>query len=815
MRKTFLLWLVLTFAGSASILAQTGAAATKNAAGHHYAVTLLSSFEPIPDALLPTDLKGHRVYRTQSEVFGKTIYFVRLGFFTTPDEATTVRDGLAARYPGAFMTEVTAEEFSTASPRQAWDKTPAAQQTPQPAPSREEFYIVTLASSRLQAPAPAAVLPEELKHKRLYLRDTEQNGTTLHSLQLGFFVTAAEAEAAARLLISTYPEVKVHTASRREQEESARTLVALPGVNIAVIPEPVKAALPVTAVSGTVESQASVLIEQGRAALTRGDNTAAIQNLSKLLRLPPNSHSQDAQELVGLAHERQNEIAAAKQEYNLYLRLYPEGPGADRIRQRLAVLESPATPAPLKKPERRETSVASTHGSLSQYYYYGQSSIDSATTVLGPATNTSFSSTDQSALYNNLDLRGRYNSGNWDNRVVVRDTYVASFQDNVDSYNRLYSAYYEATNKVDEYSGRFGRQPGTSGGVLGRFDGATLGYNILPKWRVNVVAGIPVEFYPVNYSKQFWGTSLDIGLFANHWNGSLYYIQQTVDGIADRQAIGTELRYFDPKGSALLYVDYDTLFGELNIATFQSTWLSSPSTTWNALLDHRLAPTLMTSNALFGAPSGSTIQSLLTTMTEAQLRDQAIANTPTFDTYMLGVSHNLNTTWQVGGDVKRFNLSAPPSSPTITTILGAGATMAYTLQTIANGLFRQRDLSVLSLSHLDGETYTGESLAITHRMLFQDRWTLDLALSYYLQQGSPLQSIVGIDTHSIQTDSNRITPMVRIGYRWRKNMTFETEFGIEKSTNHVEDTNITAGGTAVTDQDTSHQFFMLGYRWDF
>ena len=830
MRKTLLLLLLLTFARSESIMAQPGEAAAKDSGEHHYAVTLLSSFEPIPDALMPAGFKEHRVYRTQSEVFGKTLYFVRLGFFATPAQATAMRDQLHASYPGAFMTEVTADEFSIASPRRARAETPAAAPVAPPAPAREEFYVVTLASSRTLAPAPVAVLPGELKGKRLYLRDTLQNGITLHSLQLGFFATAAEAQAAVRLLVSTYPEATVRPASAREQDESPRTLVAMPSVSIAVVPPPEKATLPVMAVTGTAESQASDLLEQSRAALTRGDNAAAIQLLNRLLRLPPNAHSQDAQELIGLAHERQKEIAVAKQEYRLYLRLYPEGPGADRVLQRLAALDAPPTPAPLKK-ERRETSAASIYGSLSQYYYYGQSQTDSSTTVLGPATDSIFSGTDQSALYSNLDLHARYTSGSWDNRVVIRDTYTASFLDNTESSSRLYSAYYEAANKVDEYSGRFGRQPGTSGGVVGRFDGASVGYNVLPKWRVNVAAGTPVEFYPVSYIKQFWGTSLDFGLFLDHWNGNVYYIQQTADGIPDRQAIGTELRYFDPKGSALLYIDYDTLFGELNIATFQSTWLSSPTTTWNMQLDHRLAPTLMTSNALFNTsslafpglpippPTAAQAASLsywLQFNSEEQLRQAAIANSPTFDTYMLGVSHNLNATWQVGGDVRRFNLSAPPSSPTISTVLGTGATTMYTLQTIANGFFRKRDLSVLSLSYLEGATYQGESLAITHRMLFQESWTLDLALSYYLQQGVPLQSIVGTDTHSILTDNTRISPMVRLGYRWGKNLSLEAEFGLEKGTSHVEDTNITAGPpSVVTNQDTSRQYFTLGYRWNF
>lgn len=810
MRQTFLLWLLLTFAWSESALAQTGTVAAE----HHYAVTLLSSFEPIPDALLPTDLRGSRVYRTQSVIFGKTIYFIRLGFFNTPAEATAMRDELKARYPGAYMTEVTPEEYKSAAPGQANTLAPAARQAPPAAPASEVTYVVTLATSRTRAPTPSATLPAELTGKRMYLYDTTQNGTTTHNLQLGFFATAAEAEASVRLLIAVYPEARVHSASGQERDESGRTVVALPGTSSAVTPPPASAPLTEKTVDASVDSQAADLMEKSRAALTRGDNTSATQFLNKLLRLPPNAHTQDAQELIGLAQERQGNKTAALQEYKLYLRLYPEGLGSDRVRQRLLALEAAPARVPLKKPERSEAPVASVRGSLSQYYYYGQSQTNSTTTVLGPTTD-SVSGVDQSALYTNLDLRGRYTNGDWDNRVAISDNYYKSFQDNTEDTNRLYSAYYETSNKVYEISGRFGRQPGTNGGVLGRFDGVTLGYNILPKWRLNVMAGAPAEFYDVNYSKSFWSTSLDFGLFDNHWNGSVYYIQQTVDGIADRQAIGTELRYFDPKGSALLYVDYDTLFGALNIATLQATWLSSPGTTWNALLDHRLAPTLMTSNALFSSPS-ETIQSLLTTMTEEEIRQQAAANSPTFDTYMLGVSHNLNSTWQIGGDVKRYNLSAAPSSPNVTTTLGTGATMAYTVQTIANGLFRQRDLTVLSLTYLDGVTYQGESLSFTQRMLFRDSWTIDLALNYYVQKDEPVETIILGDTHSILTDSNQFIPRIRVAYLWGKNITLEAELGVARSNTHSVDNNITTPGTPeITDTNTSRRFYSIGYRWNF
>ena len=227
-------------------VAQTGSvapAATPATTGtRHFAVTLLSAFEPIPDALLPTEFKQQHVYRTQSVVFGKTIYFVRLGFFASSSEATTLRDKLLARYPGAFMTEVTEEEFRTVVPSPAKVEKPAVQQKAQPAPPHEEFFVVTLAASVTQNPAPAGPLPAKLKGKRLYLRDTVQNGSTQHNLQLGFFSSAAEAEMARSLLVATYPEARVRPVSRQERDESARTLLSIPNARAAETTSPARAA---------------------------------------------------------------------------------------------------------------------------------------------------------------------------------------------------------------------------------------------------------------------------------------------------------------------------------------------------------------------------------------------------------------------------------------------------------------------------------------------------------------------------------------------------------------------------------------------
>ncbi len=570
-----LLIFLVALTSPSTAMAQTGTnvPATATAGTRHFAVTLLSSFEPIPEALLPTDLKSHHIYRTQSEIFGKHIYFVRLGFFATAAEATAMRDTLAARYPGAFMTEVTAEEFRASAPAQHRSAKPAAQPSTPPAP-RADLYVVTLVVSETDAPAPAGALPAELKSKRIYRRDTVQDGALRYSLQLGFFASTAEAETARKLLLATYPQASVRLASQQERDESGRTVVVLPAETAAPAPKPAKPALPLASVRGDVDSQASNLLEQSREALTRGDNQAAIQLLTQLLQLPPNQHSQDAQELIGLAHERNGEIAKAKREYALCLELYPDWTGAERVRQRLAELETAPKTQALKAAKKKEVSVSTAYGSFSQYYYRGNSRVDSTETpIVGPPQPLpTLTSVDQSALLSNLDLTGRFRGGDFDNRVVIRDTYALNFLDDTDNENRLYAAYAEVRNKLYEYSGRLGRQPGNSAGILGRFDGITLGYNFLPKWRINVVAGEPADFNPINSERQFWGTSLDVGTFAERWNGNAYYISQTIDGIIDRQAVGAEIRYFDPRSSLLSLVDYDVSYGVLNIALLQGTY---------------------------------------------------------------------------------------------------------------------------------------------------------------------------------------------------------------------------------------------------
>ena len=48
-------------------------------------------------------------------------------------------------------------------------------------------------------------------------------------------------------------------------------------------------------------------------------------------------------------------------------------------------------------------------------------------------------------------------------------------------------------------------------------------------------------------------------------SGSFFYVEQDSDGLLDRRAVGTEVRYFKGGTSLFSLLDYDTSFKEWNV----------------------------------------------------------------------------------------------------------------------------------------------------------------------------------------------------------------------------------------------------------
>ncbi|HET7364135.1 MAG TPA: tetratricopeptide repeat protein [Burkholderiales bacterium] len=542
---------------------------------------------------------------------------------------------------------------------------------------------------------------------------------------------------------------------------------------------------------------AQQLMAEGRAAIIREDYAAAIRVFTRLLALPESSLTRDAQEFLGLSYERSGDIARARQQYENYLKRYPEGEDATRVRQRLASLPSAAPPPreALRAPTQPvQGPRLMTFGSLSQFYYHGKSRIDTQPVTANAFDRSTLSLTDQSALYTNVDLNARLLTDTHDNRIVFRDTDLRNFLAGQDSQNRLMAAYYDYRYKPADVSARVGRQPGYSGGVIGRFDGALLGYGIAPRMRLNAVAGEPVQLsgFETSSRQSFYGVNADLGPFNERWTANLYLIRQSVDGIADREANGVELRYLAPQATFISLLDYDTLFHETNIAMAQGSWQSPLKTTLNFFFDRRKTPTLETATAALGQPNTS-IRDLVNTFSAEELRRQARALTATVTTASAGFTQPVSPRWQLGGDYRVMHVSSTEGSGNVPPMPDTGHVRTASGQAIGTGLFSRRDVTALTVSRITADAYHGAAFSFNTRAPIGDTWALGSSFLWYGQHNAN------------GSTSQRLFATLRAEYRWRTSVALEGEAGIDN----------THSKGQFADERFNRGFFSLGYRWDF
>lgn len=559
-------------------------------------------------------------------------------------------------------------------------------------------------------------------------------------------------------------------------------------------PSDAEGPIPPALTADQVESLAASFHDEARKAVEEKDLARAINRLNRVLGLPTNSRTEAAQALIGEVRELNGEIAKARAEYELYLRLFPKGVDASRIKERLAGLpKGPARASARAAPAQAGPAEWTVFGSLSQYYYTGKSHIEVVTPPppgLLTFTTDVLSLTDQKALITNLDLNARRRDGITDTRIVVRDTDAQNFLNRDKSYNRLYSAYVEQTNREAGYFFRAGRQTPTGGGVLERFDGVNLGYNFGDRWRINGVAGYPVEFMSP-FKKDFYGLSLDLQAQPDQFGFSTYVLQQRLEGTLNRRAVGLETRYFDMHSTLYGMLDYDVAFKGLNIAMLQGNYRSDDGTNYFTYLDHRKTPPYGLTNALPGIP-GMSIKEAIATMGIEQLRADAKALTATSDMLAIGLTHPYSPRWMLGTDYRAAAISATQETATVPAMPGSGTNHVFSVQAIGNSIWTANDVGVLNASYILGTNYNGQALGGNYVYLIDDAWRIDGSLRYYAQRDDQDQKQV------------RISPSLKVSYRWNP-VTLEAEAGAE---------NVKVDGP-LRNERSNRKYIFLGYRYDF
>ncbi len=565
------------------------------------------------------------------------------------------------------------------------------------------------------------------------------------------------------------------------------------------------------------------LVAESRVAMGLGEYPKAIELLNAALNQPLATSSEEAQELIGVAREKNGDYARAKSEDELYLKLYPNGEGAKRVNQHLVtvneLIKTSALAAPKKKKAARDVHETTVYGSWDQYFY------DAHTHNYSPTGNST--THDQHSLVSSINLTARTRQNEYDAKMVFRNRQTMDFlpTDSHKNRDRTDAAYLELANKDVDYMVRLGRQNGNSGGVMGRFDGAWLRYGFTPKYRVNVVGGSLVE-YRVDYKRHFYGINLDIGPLAENWSGNMFFVNQEVDNITDRRAVGGELRYFAKGRSVYSLLDYDTLYKRVNIAMVQGNMQTEGGTNFNLLVDHRKSPVLTTVNSLSSPTLNSILgftpttlnQPLRAGLTESFLRSVAVDNTLDTDTALFGVTRQVTPRWQLGGDVQVSKTSGTPGASAAAVALyqknaldngivltqqeidnftrsvsSIGNIWTYHVQAVGTDTLFKDDTSIVSLTFSESKLSRSQSILFTNGFVPANKWRIDSSLQLLRQDSDP------------STLSYIVSPTVRASYRVREKATIEAEIRFDIVNTHDD-----VAGHSRTFRDAA----FIGYRID-
>lgn len=527
-----------------------------------------------------------------------------------------------------------------------------------------------------------------------------------------------------------------------------------------------------------VNKQAFELMTKGRDALAAKNNEGAVDAFNKLLLLPPNDYTQDGQEWVGVARERAGQPEKAKIEYDLYLRLYQEGEGAARVAQRMNILSRKGvddTPDNIIVEEKKKKSTARTlyFGSVSSRYYYGSSKIDS-TFVFNSATTTSSQTvTDQSMLISTVNASQRYLSDDFDGRLVLGDVSMKNFQSNHASQNRLNAFYGEIKGRTSDYLVRVGRQSPMGAGVQSRFDGLAGGYGDAQSLRVNAVAGKLVD-YSQGSKPSFAGASVDSGPV------SVYALNQTVEGVVDRRALGAEFRQFKEKQTIYALLDYDTYFKVVNTAQAMGS-TSMPGYNLNYMIDHRRPVSVR--NALYGE-AVSSVAAL--GLQSDGLRNLALSRTTITNMGQIGASMPLRKNWQGTANLRLSNTTGLAPLP------GRGLEKGINAQLIGSNLYKEGDTWSAGAGLNFGQA-RGSNLFLYNHTGFNNGVMLDTSLQY------------SNSSDQFGGKSIRRSPTLRGSYRLKESLFIDADGGLEF---------INYSGPSQSTKTTRYSY-SLGFRWDF
>jgi hypothetical protein len=517
----------------------------------------------------------------------------------------------------------------------------------------------------------------------------------------------------------------------------------------------------------TLQSETAKLdavMVDARAAMAAKQDDRALQLLTRVNEAGDSKLRAEALELLGVVRERKGHLAHAKADFEQYLKLFPAGEGAPRVRQRLALMDSkektafdqakvlPVGPTvKLGTPTAVSTSVPNVvlkgstgadaiipedpdawrinhSGSIGANYMRNQGGRDffvapkiqkgwEKENIYQVYQNSLLGTVDNDSSFENGRLRGSLRFSGSDEHKFIGD--------NADD-RRITSLSLQLESKTNGLSGQVGRQSKYAGGVLGRFDGALASYKFSELYKLNVVAGAPVERAkdrPFLNDRYFYGASIDMAPFGKKGavESNLYFIEQKTEGILDRQSVGTEVRYHDTSKFAFANIDYDTHYNTVNMVMLNATRSFQDLSSLSGSLDYRRSPMVFTSNALQGQ-TPLTLTQLLQRYRLDEVEEFALDRTARSTAATIAYSRPLSERFTVNADVTLTNMTATKASANVPATPDTGWDAYTSVQLSGTSILREGDVLSGGVRYADTQTAHRSMFELSSRQPITSKW---------------------------------------------------------------------------------------------
>lgn len=619
-------------------------------------------------------------------------------------------------------------------------------------------------------------VPMELRDYEASTSEAVIDGVPSLVVTVGGFATREDAQAALDTVIPRFPGARIVELAGAAIDTTAVTTTA------AGTPE--------------VEAQAAPLMAQAREAIAAKRADDAVAALERLLRLPPNSQSVAAQELIGNAWELAGNPARARVEYSLFLKLYPQSDAAPRVAQRLAAVGGPPpAPAAATATETARTAEApkTFSGSIAQYYYGGKAKNTSLVNIATGIDRATLSRTTESAIVTSMDLAARFAGDGHETRAVLRGSTSANLLSTSHSSSSIGAAYVEHRRGASGLAVRAGRQSPISGGLLGLFDGVSLAVPVAGV-KLDVMGGVPAGGLVSSPDERLYAVVVEADQFLDRFGGNFYLLDQTTQGITNRRALGSELRYAGDAWSSDLLADYDTVFSQLNALSLHTSFQAGAQTTVTVLVDARRAPSLQLTNALISSGASSLRDLLAKGQTIDDIRRAAVDTSAIARQWLVSVSRPVSERWQFAGDLRYSAVGALPKVGDFDATPATGAQYSLSAQLTGTNLYSKRDISNFNLSAMRTPFFDGLQVSYNNLTGIGDSGdlTVEPSLRLYTQRSKLDEKLL------------RIGPGIRLSYKASARASLLGEMLYERSRTD-----------GPTNHDSSQSvFFYVGYRYE-